>query len=276
MRPRSRLMAKKRLPTIREGYEELLQDMNQTNSCLTVHAEALSSEAYLQSICQLARPAFPLREPDREILALGSLDSFRSGLRLSHVSPPAPSRPPSPTARRHIHGNRGSALAFSNTPVGNHHVSPDPLEYLYGHQSNPILATDLLQDAKAMSLPPPQENRAPAVPCCRVRAHSFPRLCSSPPALRKNSCPEFSLRDTTSSACSQAEPGPPTMSRTDDSRRPSGGIHAERGSDLGRQRENGGKSGEKHSVISHWIADCRSAWRETRIRSCMLPAIAEM
>nr|XP_023690262.1 uncharacterized protein LOC111855465 [Paramormyrops kingsleyae]XP_023690263.1 uncharacterized protein LOC111855465 [Paramormyrops kingsleyae] len=275
MRPRSRLMAKKRLPTIREGYEELLQDMNQTNSCHTVHAEALSSEAYLQSICQLARPAFPLREPDREILALGSLDSFRSGLRLSNVSPPAPSRPPSPTARRHIHGNRGSALAFSNTPIGNHHGTPDPLEYLYGHQSNPILPTDLLQDAKGKSLPP-QENRAPAVPCCRVRAHSFPRLCSSPPALRKNSCPEFSPRDTTSPACSWAEACPPTMSKTDDSGRPSCGVHAERGSDLGGQRENGGKSGEKHSVISHWIADCRSAWREARIRSCMLPAIAEM
>ncbi|KAG5853403.1 hypothetical protein ANANG_G00072930 [Anguilla anguilla] len=33
MRPRSRLLAKKRLPTIREGHEELLQDMNQANSC---------------------------------------------------------------------------------------------------------------------------------------------------------------------------------------------------------------------------------------------------
>ena len=84
MRPRSRLLAKRGLPTIREGYEELVQDLNQTNSQHT------STQDYFHSICQLARPAFPLHEPDRDILSLGTLDSPKPCLRLHRLRQPLP------------------------------------------------------------------------------------------------------------------------------------------------------------------------------------------
>uniref|UniRef100_A0A8C9WEZ6 Uncharacterized protein n=1 Tax=Scleropages formosus TaxID=113540 RepID=A0A8C9WEZ6_SCLFO len=118
MRPRSRLLAKKRLPTIREGSEDC-------RSPGAGHQEALSSEAYLQSICQLARPAFPVREPDRDILALGSLDQLKPGV---------PTWPPSPVTRRYTHrdgqpGHGVGAQSLSDTGA------PDPLEYLYGHRN---------------------------------------------------------------------------------------------------------------------------------------------
>lgn len=73
MRPRSKLLSQKRrlqLPTIREGYEDLVRDMNQLNQINqsnTLHSaqptthlgpcpHTLSSEDYLLSICHLAHP----------------------------------------------------------------------------------------------------------------------------------------------------------------------------------------------------------------------------
>ncbi|KPP57159.1 hypothetical protein Z043_125144 [Scleropages formosus] len=248
MRPRSRLLAKKRLPTIREGSEELLQDMNQTNSCRSPgagHQEALSSEAYLQSICQLARPAFPVREPDRDILALGSLDQLKPGV---------PTWPPSPVTRRYTHrdgqpGHGVGAQSLSDTGA------PDPLEYLYGHRNTSS------QDARGKQPLPPRGGGATTESRCLVRANSFPRLSSPRHTQRKSSCPELSLRDACGPVAASAEPrSPPKSSR----RPPTGG------------KEKCGASADRQSMISHWMADCRSAWREARMRSCMLPAIAEI
>ncbi|XP_033830306.1 uncharacterized protein si:dkeyp-72g9.4 [Periophthalmus magnuspinnatus] len=81
----------------------------------------------------------------------------------------------------------------------------------------------------------------------RTRAHSVPN--TSTPDLtqqRKRSCPELHNATRT---------GPKTTDATEEER-PHPAV--------------------KPSLISQWISDCRAAWRETRARACLLPAIAEI
>ncbi|KAJ8337555.1 hypothetical protein SKAU_G00365210 [Synaphobranchus kaupii] len=42
------------------------------------------------------------------------------------------------------------------------------------------------------------------------------------------------------------------------------------------ERKNCNGGADKHSVISSWIADCRTAWHEAKMKACMLPTIAEI
>ncbi|KAG9346734.1 hypothetical protein JZ751_007048 [Albula glossodonta] len=295
MRPRSRLLAKKRLPTIREGYEELLQDMNQANSYHTpchTHPEALSSEDYLRSICQLARPTFPLQEPDRDILTLGQLEALKPGLRLAHL--PAPTRPSTPTARSysqreeqktdrvgsHIFSDTTTPDVMSRSRSGDScHSTPDPLEYLYGHYDTPASSTCLTWDNKGgvNDVGVSREGGARSGSHFLSRAHSFPRLCSPRHTLRKSSCPEISLEDMPSPTLSRNQPRLPqeVKSSTTNQLSPSSQEQMGRCASAG-ERRNCSSSTDKHSMISNWIADCRSAWREARIRACMLPTIAEI
>ncbi|XP_035382639.1 predicted GPI-anchored protein 58 [Electrophorus electricus] len=264
MRPRSRLLAKRGLPTIREGYEELVQDLNQTNSQHT------STQDYFHSICQLARPTFPLREPDCDILSIGTLDSPKPCLRPPRLRQPLRLPPPPAAASA---GNpvaqppggeeeepAGPASRESSPAQGPEQGgaegpgSADPLEYLYGHRA---------PAARRGSIPPPR----------RARSDSFPRLGSAPDAQRKGSCPELRL----------AEPGLPpaiVLQRSPLSRKKlEDGPAAVRGGKLDGApagwRGRSGRCMDKQTMVSHWIAECRSAWREARIRACMLPAIAE-
>ncbi|KAJ8281571.1 hypothetical protein COCON_G00040900 [Conger conger] len=134
MRPRSRLLAKKRLPTIREGPEEPPQD----RACL-------SSEDYLLSIRELARPAFPLREQDRDV--------------------PPPCRPPTPAP----------AVATA---------TPDPLEYLYGCRDGPASSREQRGGARPGSRPLPRSHSFPrlCLPRHAPRKGSCPeiRLADAP------------------------------------------------------------------------------------------------
>ncbi|XP_036404679.1 protein DEPP1 [Megalops cyprinoides] len=298
MRPRSRLLAKKRLPTIREGYEELLQDMNQANSYHApchAHHDVLSSEDYLKSICQLARPTFPLQEPDNDILTLGQLEALKPGLRLPRIS--APPRPLTPTARSYGRREEQQRRDKAGCSVLSHivalpdgvtphlgkdgcHGAPDPLEYLYGHRSGPASSARLSQDAKGRLGQGEVPVEGGARPGSRPlpRAHSFPRLCSPRHTCRKSSCPEINLEDSPSpsSTPSASQPFPPKERKPSSSRLPSQKPQDRAGSAPCGQKEKCVGSTDKHSMISNWIADCRSAWRETRIRACMLPTIAEI
>ncbi|KAJ8405497.1 hypothetical protein AAFF_G00319700 [Aldrovandia affinis] len=277
MRPRSRLLAKRRLPTIREGYEELLQDMNQANSYHAPHhtrQDALSSEDYLRSICQLAQPTFPLQEPDRDILTLGPLEALKPSLRLARLS--APTRPSTPTVCSHLEEQMRDKVGlrnFSDITVPdavrqNHgrdgcHSAPDPLEYLYGHLGTPASSTCLSRDTKGrlseggVSREVGDRLGSHSLP----RANSFPLLCSPRQAYRKSSCPEIILEDMPPSpAPSPPRPCPPKEKKSSTTRLPNQrpqegmGSHATTG-----ERENCGGSTDKHSIISNWIADCRSA-----------------
>ncbi|XP_030636880.1 uncharacterized protein LOC115817875 [Chanos chanos] len=266
MRPRSRLLAKRGLPTIREGSEELVQDLNQTNSQHT------STQDYFLSICQLARPTFPLHEPDCDILSINPLDSPKPCLRLHRLrQPPRPLTPAACTSTQVCvatenekeAGEKSSHLeqasigaSHSNTAAGA--GSADPLEFLYSHNG-----------AAAFS-------RRATVPVRRARSESFPRPCSSPDAPRKSSCPEICLIDP---APALVQRSPLNKKKLDNSnsgvRRNSTPAQCKLDSAPAGWKEKSGHCTDKQTIVSHWIAECRTAWKEARIRACMLPAIAE-
>ncbi|XP_076836428.1 uncharacterized protein LOC143482059 isoform X2 [Brachyhypopomus gauderio] len=269
MRPRSRLLAKRGLPTIREGYEELVQDLNQTNSQHT------STQDYFHSICQLAQPTFPLREPDCDILSIGTLDSPKPCLRPHRLRPPPRLPPPSTSAPpvrpsdKEEEEPAGPAYLESEPAQGpergggggaEHSGTADPLEYLYGHRGA------LAPASRRGSVPPPR----------RARSDSFPRPRSAPDAQRKGSCPELRLPEPGLLPATVLQRSPLSRKKLEDGPAPARGSFP--GKLDGAPAGWGGRSGrcmDKQTMVSHWIAECRSAWREARIRACMLPAIAE-
>lgn len=237
MRPRSQLLSKRRLPlpTIREGTEESVKDLNEANALhITGHAQAVTSEDYLLSICHLAHPTFPISRHSQQG------DAANQRLRLT--------RPGSPSDgfERNIQGGDdgepGGSLAFGNS---------DPLEYIYGHQDG--LSGGVIVEGRFAK---PGGSLWEGRP--RSRAHSIPRA-SSPdlPRQRKNSVPE--LHSSANTSLSQSSPKH-RLARAE----------ARGGGDRGAQNPS------KQSLISQWISECRSAWREARARACMLPAIAEV
>ncbi|MGH0119482.1 UNVERIFIED_CONTAM: hypothetical protein FKN15_076706 [Acipenser sinensis] len=295
MRPRSRLLAKKKLPTICEAYEEILQDMNDSNkfsSGFYIHSDSLSSEDYLQSICQLARPTFPVLE-DCEVQSFNRLNSQKQAPHLPRLPPLAP--PPTPVHPYLSSCLQGTLLSdiISLERVSltlNKNVSPlfraDPLEQLYGHRD-----AFHLKDSKG----PSRFSKTQREP-----VRTMPR---------KNSCPELNLEAQTK-LDSQCAPGTSSNKETSSSNLPAQvwpcppkennlkerhpKTNARRhhslvkipeelkskGSSAAVSEENLCNSQsefpEKHGMIFNWITDCRSAWKEARVTACMLPAIAEM
>ncbi|XP_037315540.2 uncharacterized protein si:dkeyp-72g9.4 [Pungitius pungitius] len=217
MRPRSRRRSKRALvlPTIREGAEESLRDLNEANVLHAAgHGQAVSSEDYLLSICHLASPTFPARHtspdsphPLQRLARLGDSTSQASGTRQAEEI--------------HLNGEP----VFGNC---------DPLEYLYGHQEAPS------GGVRGAFVPPTPE---------------LPRQ-------RKSSCPELaSGTDTCVPSPSPRHSASPWETRRENP-----------------EQEGGGRQSPaiKPSLIAQWLSDCRSAWREARVRARMLPAIAEM
>ncbi|XP_061899792.1 uncharacterized protein si:dkeyp-72g9.4 [Entelurus aequoreus] len=213
MRLRSKLLSKGGLllPTIREGTEETLRELNETN---TPHAvDQVSSDDYLLSICHLAHPTFPTGD----------------------VSPR--------NQRSHALSRLSGTKSSERT-----HNGADPLEYLYGHQSG--------SGAESFQ-------RQRGVERERPRARSIPHTASPGlPRQRTSSCPEL---QTDINLCTVTSISP-------EHNRPR--LAARLGS---VSDDKGGLSPVKRrSVVSQWISDCRSAWREGRIGACMLPAITEI
>lgn len=264
MRPRSRLLSKRGLllPTIREGTEETLRDLNEANTLhLAGHMQAVSSEDYLLSICHLAHPTFPTRDVSPHDIHARQLDAVHQRLRPSRLSGTTPSafefNPTEEARAADMQQGEGSELngelMFGNS---------DPLEYLYGHQNN--LSGGGARgafDAGRCT----RQHRSTWEGQARSRAHSIPRA-SSPdrPRQRKSSCPELHTR--TNAPVPNISPKH-SLSRLEARR----GGPADRGAEEERQNPT-----VKQSLISQWISDCRSAWREARVRACMLPAIAEI
>lgn len=246
MRPRSRLLSKRSLllPTIREGTEETLRDLNEANTLhIAVQGQAVSSEDYLLSICHLAHPTFPNVSPDNI-----QLDAVHQRLRLSRLGGTTSTTFGfNPTEKREERGLNGEPM-FGNS---------DPLEYLYGHQNNlPGGVRRAFVEGRFIR----QHGSLWEGQGARSRAHSIPRA-SSPerPRQRKSSCPELHTSTNTSI--------PDVSTKHSFSR-----MEARNGS----QGAEGQSPTIKQSLISQWISDCRSAWREARVRACMLPAIAEI
>ncbi|XP_059202633.1 uncharacterized protein si:dkeyp-72g9.4 [Centropristis striata] len=260
MRPRSRLLSKRTLllPTIREGTEETVRDLNEAN---TLHiagcGQTVSSEDYLLSICHLAHPTFPSRDVSSDNIHARHLDAMHQRQRLSGTTSTTFEFSSSEEAhaidmqKREEKGLNGE-LMFGNS---------DPLEYLYGHQNNLSggLRRAFVEERFIRQHGSIWKGQA------RSRAHSIP--CASSPDLsrqRKSSCPELHISNNTSIPNISPKH---SFSRLEARR----GSPADRGAEEERQNPT-----IKQSLISQWISDCRSAWREARVRACMLPAIAEI
>ncbi|XP_053284338.1 uncharacterized protein si:dkeyp-72g9.4 [Pleuronectes platessa] len=250
MRPRSRLLSKRRLvlPTIREGSEETVRDRNEAN---TLHITSVSSEDYLLSICHLAHPTFPSRDvsPD-DTQHARQCEAGPQRLRRRHSGKPSARYESSPAEEEaqaiHVEQREENELMFGHS---------DPLEFLYGHQSHLSGGVRRVCVEGGFTRQHGRERGCQA----RSRAHSIPRASSPvPPRQRKSSCPELHSSTDTSAPDNSTRHSPPRS-------------EVQRGAGAERQRP-----AVKKSLISQWISDCKSAWREARVRVCMLPAIAEM
>ncbi|KAL0993852.1 hypothetical protein UPYG_G00114730 [Umbra pygmaea] len=296
MRPRSRLLVKRGLlPTIREGYEELVQDINQANSrYLPPHGQAqlLSTHDYFLSICQLARPTFPQIEPDCDILAMRSLASLRPCLRLHRLrSSATPCQPLTAEFSHHPNLERDgshsecsgseSVVDVSSAQTSGKVVPSfsDPLEYLYSHREALLTAGSQVRDSQGWS----EDGRESTQRWLQspMRTENFPHMTPLAPSQSISSCPEIIPVDPDGL-------GKPISDHRWPQALPSDGQKPDVSSSLSWRFQNdsykvpaGGRGKcprylDKHTVVSSWIADCRSAWRQARIRACMLPAIAEM
>ncbi|XP_068450634.1 uncharacterized protein si:dkeyp-72g9.4 [Clinocottus analis] len=253
MRPRSRLLSKRRLllPTIREGTEETLRDLNEANTLhVAGRGQAVSSEDYLLSICHLASPTFTARHISPDNIHTQQLDAVHQRLRLSRLSGTTSTTftlNPTEEAQRGKEIKLNGELMFGNS---------DPLECLYGHQNG---LSGGVRGAFARQRGSLWEGQA------RSRAHSIPHA-SSPdlPCQRKISCTELH----TSTNTSILNISPKRSFSTSEARK---GSPADSGAQGERQSPT-----IKQSLISQWLSDCRSAWRGARMRACMLPAIAEI
>ncbi|KAJ7996440.1 hypothetical protein DPEC_G00237100 [Dallia pectoralis] len=204
MRPRSRPLAKRGLPTIREGYEELVQDMNQANSRHLPpngQAQSLSTHDYFLSICQLARPTFPQTEPNCDILAMGSLASLRPCMRN-----PAPPRLPfnfqvgchtqldHEMNRNECNGlERKVGVSTGRSFSREVPRVSDPLEYLYGHGE--ALPSTTLHTHNSQVWRDEGKGSTRQRPQPQLLTDSFPGMCSVHATHQKISCLELSLVD---------------------------------------------------------------------------------
>ncbi|XP_076130073.1 uncharacterized protein LOC143111704 [Alosa pseudoharengus] len=313
MRPRSRLLVKRGLPTIREGYEEMVQDMNQANSQHTPPStqpqpslptqdtppsaqpqQSLSTQDYLLSICQLARPTFPLREPDWDILSMAPMDMSKPCPRLHRLRRrdavcPVSSVSTTPTQRERqgeapvengCSPAEPASVSSTPSPIS---VTSDPLEYLY---SNGGAESPQGLEGRGGGGPPAAR---------RPRSGSFPRVSVPPDARRKSSCPELCLSASTSTSTAVAAAPPPAtlMQRSPLTKKKQSGDRgtsslalvgtlsnphstpADWRGNSSRGSSSSSSSTDKNNMVSHWIAECRSAWREAMIHACMLPALVE-
>uniref|UniRef100_A0A096M090 Uncharacterized protein n=1 Tax=Poecilia formosa TaxID=48698 RepID=A0A096M090_POEFO len=225
MRPRSRLLSKRRimLPTITEGMEEMVKDLNEANTFhFADNSQGVSSEDYFLSICHLARPTFPARDvfPQNQ-------EAVQQRLIATALSPLE--------FRLNEEENGSGSLQTEEKKLNGELMccNSDPLEYLYGNQNN------------LLALPG------------RGRLADLPFQ-------RKSSCPEI-LSDVNTSTASSC---PARSLPRSEVRRVGPVDKGEKGTRF--------NPATQQSLISQWISDCRSAWREARLRACMLPAIAEV
>lgn len=215
-----------------------MRDLNEANALhIAAHAQAVTSEDYLLSICHLAHPTFPIREVSPTRRHSRQVDAANPRLRLTRLgSPTDESERPIPQEDER---EPGGSLVFGNS---------DPLEYIYGHQE--ALSGGVIVEGKFVK---PRGSLWEGRP--RSRAYSIPRASSPELPRQRNSIPE--LHSNTSLSRSSPKH---SVARAE----------ARRAGDRGAQDPN------KQSLISQWISECRSAWREARARACMLPAIAEV
>ncbi|XP_028272497.1 uncharacterized protein LOC114442870 [Parambassis ranga] len=260
MRPRSRLLSKRglMLPTIREGTEETVRELNEANTLhIAGHSQAVSSEDYLLSICHLAHPT---REVFPNSFHTQQQDAVQQRLRPPRLSGPALTTFEF-NPKEGVHGTDAQQGEEEEKSGGLMFANSDPLEYLYGHQNNLCGLSGGMREACVKGRQHGIFWEGPA----RTRAHSIPCASRSDlPRQRKSSIPELH----SSSNASVPNISPQLSFSLSETRRI---LPVDEGAEGERLNPT-----IKQSLISQWISDCRSVWREARVRACMLPAIAEV
>lgn len=233
----------------------MVQDLNEANTLhFTDNSQGVSSEEYFLSICHLARPTFPAR------------DVFPQNLN-SHQEE---------VVQQRLIGTALSPLEFSLNKETSGKVekkkldgelmccNSDPLEYLYGNQNNLLALSGRVRKAfvKGRLIAQHEDLKEGQA---RSRANSIPNSSDPDSSFQhKTSCHEILPEASTSAA--SGFPG--HCSPGSEARRVGQVDKGEKGKRLNPSTQQ--------SFISQWISDCRSAWREVRLRTCMLPAIAEV
>uniref|UniRef100_A0A3P9M7L8 Uncharacterized protein n=1 Tax=Oryzias latipes TaxID=8090 RepID=A0A3P9M7L8_ORYLA len=128
MRPRSKLLSKRRLmlPTITEGNEETVKELNGVNALHNGdQSQAVSSEDYFLSICHLACPT-------RDV-SPNNLHTQQPNAVLRKLRPSQLIRTTLTTFDFNLKEEAQMTLEEQASLMGG---NSDPLEYLYGHQNN--------------------------------------------------------------------------------------------------------------------------------------------
>lgn len=238
MRPRSKLLSKRRLmlPTITEGNEETVKELNGVNALHNGdQSQAVSSEDYLLSICHLACPTRDV-SPD-------NLHTQQPNAVLRKLRPSQLIRTTLTTFDFNLKEEAQVTLEEQASLMGG---NSDPLEYLYGHQNNISMLSGSVR--RRFGRQHGGANVAESgsdFPCQHRSSHSETQANAS--ALNVPPKHNISMSEV-GKVCQEGQ-----------------------GAEVERQNPE-----IKQSLISQWISDCRSAWREARARACVLPAIAEV
>lgn len=201
MAPWIKLSIAKPLPTISEAMEDILEDKTSSskgNVCLS--PDSCTGEDYLQSICQLARPAFPLSlESKRNIQGTEKQAMLHSGHRISSLSetpqiigPKCKLTDPLPNL---MSSERNSFILDRSQTYSSSRA--DPLEELYteSQKTRQWRCSEGSKDTSISSLQHGCPGASLATPAGKPRieqgAVGFPRLLSPRPTQRESSCPDL-------------------------------------------------------------------------------------
>lgn len=202
MAPWIKLNIAKPLPTISEALEDLLEDKSSSskgNVCLS--PDSCTGEDYLQSICQLARPAFPPPQENKcKVQDLENQAIMHSGHRITNV-PEAPKITPkyklTDALPNLVYSERNGFIISHVQTYSSSRV--DPLEELYT-ESQKTHQWRCLDGSENLRIDSSQHSCHGArfvLPPEKIRAVvGFPRLPSPRPIQRETSCPDLkSLRN---------------------------------------------------------------------------------
>ncbi|XP_006138266.2 uncharacterized protein LOC102454690 [Pelodiscus sinensis] len=214
MAPRIRLTISKPLPTICETQEEMFEDVTSNAKgieCFSIKADSCSSDDYLQSICQLARPTFPMFPENQHVFP------DKKALERLQRAPwfPKPAAAPQAIPKCQLINifsgmmpSEKASLALNSTKVFSC-PGADPLEQLYAHaektwhKAGSVYKESFSTDGSQHSHFSPcdtgrREDTHPSHSQGKKRETQdlaglfrFPRLPSPRPLERENSCPEL-------------------------------------------------------------------------------------
>ncbi|XP_060094305.1 uncharacterized protein LOC132571521 [Heteronotia binoei] len=320
MAPRIRLNIAKSLPTINEAREDTLEDtMSNTKTFenVCVSPDCSSGEDYLQSICQLAKPTFPVSPGSQQKIQVEMLHSGHRGSNLSETPKMAPRIKVTNTLLS-VRSLQRNVLDHVKTYS---HSRADPLEELYTDPQKtnywrcPNRNESVVFDYSQHSCHGTRLSKSQEKNKDKKDVISFPRLPSPRPMQRGNSCPELKSlqtqgkmpilehgpsqkendplvingkpiwlcpsRENPVSAkflrCSHREQQPLNAATVPEKERLKSFTYNQNIRSIASSREGcvGFFHNSQKASTHHWISEYQCAWKEAKLRACLLPSISE-